>query len=108
MENCGSMSFCINIMKESVCVGLTMKSMDYFEYGIPLLNNIKGDTWKIIEKYGVGYNLKNPEDITWKELKDKVNIRQKVRKVGEKLFTIESFYKTMDQIMRSCHVEKLL
>ena len=100
--------FGINIMKESVCVGLTMKSMDYFEYGIPLLNNIKGDTWKIIEKYGVGYNLKNPEDITWKELKDKVNIRQKVRKVGEKLFTIESFYKTMDQIMRSCHVEKLL
>jgi len=100
--------FGINIMKESVCVGLTMKSMDYFEYGIPLLNNIKGDTWKIIEKYGVGYNLKNPEDITWKELKDKVNMRQKVRKVGEKLFTIESFYKTMDQIMRSCHVEKLL
>lgn len=100
--------FGINMMKESVCVGLTMKSMDYFEYGIPLLNNIKGDTWKIIEKYGVGYNLKNPEDISWKELKDKVNMRQKVRKVGEKLFTIESFYKTMDQIMRSCHVEKLL
>lgn len=49
--------FGLNIMKKSVCVGLTMKSIDYFEFGLPLINNIKGDTWDIIEKYGCGINL---------------------------------------------------
>ena len=34
----------LNIMKDSVFVGLTMKSMDYFE-GLPIINNIQGDTW---------------------------------------------------------------
>lgn len=49
----------LNIMKSSVCVGLTMKSIDYFEFGLPIINNIKGDTWDIIEKYGCGVNLDN-------------------------------------------------
>lgn len=48
----------LNIMKASVCVGLTMKSMDYFEFGLPVINNIKGDTWAIIEKYQCGVNLR--------------------------------------------------
>lgn len=47
----------LNIMKESVCVGLTMKSMDYMEYGLPLINNIKGDTWDIIEQNQIGFNI---------------------------------------------------
>lgn len=49
--------FGINIMKESVCVGLTMKSMDYFEAGLPLINNIPHDTYDIIEKYKSGFNI---------------------------------------------------
>ncbi|HZJ91151.1 MAG TPA: hypothetical protein VFC89_05795, partial [Oscillospiraceae bacterium] len=32
--------FGLNIMKSSVCVGLTMKSMDYFQHGLPIINNI--------------------------------------------------------------------
>ena len=47
----------INIMKETVLVGLTMKSMEYFSVGLPLLNNIKGETWGFVENYGVGYNI---------------------------------------------------
>lgn len=47
----------LNIMKDSVCVGLTMKSMDYMEYGLPMLNNIHGDTWEIIEHEKIGYNI---------------------------------------------------
>ena len=40
----------LNIMKDSVCVGLTMKSMDYMEFGVPMINNIHGDTWDIIKR----------------------------------------------------------
>ena len=49
-------SYGINIMKPGVCVGLTMKSIDYFCYGLPLINNIQGDTWELVEQYGIGIN----------------------------------------------------
>ncbi|AUC25090.1 hypothetical protein CGZ53_05285 [Streptococcus uberis] len=48
--------FGLNIMKKDVLVGLTMKSLDYFKNGIPIINNINGDTWEFVENYGVGIN----------------------------------------------------
>ena len=47
----------INIYKNNLYIGLTVKSIDYLEHGLPIINNIKGDTWKIIEKYNVGINI---------------------------------------------------
>lgn len=49
--------FALNIMKDNVFVGMTMKSLDYFSFGIPLINNIKGDIWNIVNEREVGYNL---------------------------------------------------
>lgn len=49
--------FGLNIMKESVCVGLTMKSIDYFQHELPIINNIPADTAEIVEKFGVGVNI---------------------------------------------------
>ncbi|WP_096156435.1 glycosyltransferase [Bacillus sp. FJAT-45066] len=49
--------FGLNIMKESVCVGLTMKSIDYFQHGLPIINNIQEDTSKFVDKYKVGINI---------------------------------------------------
>lgn len=51
--------FGLNIMKDSVCVGLTMKSIDYFQHGLPIINNIPADTAEIVEKYGVGINIED-------------------------------------------------
>ena len=34
-----------------------MKSIDYFSYGLPLINNIKGDTWEIVNDKGYGINI---------------------------------------------------
>lgn len=48
--------FGLNIMKDSVCVGLTMKSIDYFQHGLPIINNIKADTTELVEEYKVGFN----------------------------------------------------
>ena len=28
-----------------------MKSLDYLAHGLPLLNNIPGDTWELVEEY---------------------------------------------------------
>lgn len=49
--------FGLNIMKKSVCVGLTMKSIDYFSAGLPIINNIGYDTEKFVSVYNNGYNI---------------------------------------------------
>lgn len=49
--------FGLNIMKSTVCVGLTMKSIDYFQHGLPILNNIPADTAGFVTQYGVGVNI---------------------------------------------------
>ena len=48
----------LNMMKPSVCIGLTMKSIDYLEGGLPLLNSLRGDTRDLIREYGFGVNVR--------------------------------------------------
>ena len=47
----------VNIMKKDVCVGLTMKSMDYFAGGLPVLNTIEGDTRELVARYNAGIEV---------------------------------------------------
>lgn len=49
--------FGLNIMKSSVCVGLTMKSVDYFRFGLPIINSIPADTKKLIDEKHIGVQL---------------------------------------------------
>lgn len=49
--------FGLNVMKSSVCVGLTMKSVDYFRFGLPIINNIPADTQHLVEDQGIGLQL---------------------------------------------------
>ncbi|MCM1284299.1 MAG: hypothetical protein NC124_13635 [Clostridium sp.] len=49
--------FGLNMMKKSVCVGLTLKSLSYFEAGLPILNNIPADTSALVSKYQAGFNI---------------------------------------------------
>ncbi len=47
----------LNIMKPTVKVGLTMKSIDYLANGLKLINSIEGDTWEFVDKYRFGVNI---------------------------------------------------
>ena len=49
--------FGLNMMKTSVFVGLTTKSIDYASCGLPWLNSIPGDSEKLVGKYKAGINL---------------------------------------------------
>ena len=49
--------FGLNIMKDTVYVGLTMKSLDYMSHDLPLINNIQGDTVTIVREKKIGLNL---------------------------------------------------
>lgn len=99
--------YALNVMKEDVFVGLTMKSIDYFQYGIPLINTIKGDTTDIINHYGCGvnydYSSSSIDEISEKILKfnndEMSNMRIQSRKVFEELFTEEEFKKRLDRLV---------
>lgn len=53
LEKC---DFGFNGYKDVTEVALSYKSIDYFSYGIPIINSAKGDTWEMIEEYKVGVN----------------------------------------------------
>ena len=50
-------SFAINFLVPDVAIGITMKSVTYFRGGMPILNTVGGDTYKMVQNYGIGYNV---------------------------------------------------
>ena len=79
-------------MIDSVKVGLTIKSIDYFSYGLPLINNIKGDTWKLINERGIGINFDGDVNALLKKIECSDNeIYERIYEIFQKQFTIEAF-----------------
>ena len=56
--------FGLNIMKPQVCVGLTLKSLEYFSCALPIINTIPCDTEYLVSAYMAGINVYNkPENV---------------------------------------------
>ena len=80
MDEC---DFGLNIMKDTVCVDLSMKSIDYMAAGLPIINNLPGDIDKIVENYGIGFNYRNIKTINPEQVFDRI----KIRKIYEEYFS---------------------
>lgn len=97
--------FGLNIMKESVCIGLTMKSVEYFRYGLPIINNIPADTKKFVEKYGIGLELDTQcvSKLLSLTVEECLKMRENVRRTYEEFFTedkiCEKFGFFLDEIV---------
>ena len=89
-------------MKNTVCVGLTMKSLDYLRAGLPIINNIKGDTWEFVNKYNIGVNIDDTKLKESLELINKEINRKDVMQLYNKYFSKQSFIKRLKVI----HEEK--
>lgn len=102
--------FGINMMKSTVFVGLTMKSIDYMENGLPLLNNIPGDTSDLIKKYGIGINISKDifemEELVIDDCFFENDIRVLTRKVFEETFSPKKCERKLDDILRLVGVTK--
>lgn len=99
--------FGINLMKDSTKVGLTMKSIEYFRFGIPIINNIPSDTWNFVEENEVGFNihtqniksisqalyLLNPEEY--------FEMKENVKYLYQKNFSKDEFVNKMNNIFVS-------
>lgn len=90
--------FGLNIMKSSVCVGLTMKSLDYFQAGLPIINNIDGDTADMIDLYYIGFNGYHAllENLSRLQETDYLLMRNNVKKLYYEKFTKEAFVKRLE------------
>ena len=75
--------------------------MDYFCYGLPLINNIQGDTWELVEQYGIGVNCRQGGAEEWAEKILEVsetiqNRRELMRRLYEQMFT----WQAMEQVLK--------
>jgi len=91
-------------MKESVCVGLTMKSIDYFQHGLPIINNIQADTTYFVENYNIGFNV---NDNNVKEVSEKISLvdpnsiikmKQNSKDLFSQFFSETAFKRKMDEL----------
>ncbi len=85
--------YAFNMMKDTSAVGLTIKSIDYFSLGLPIINNIKGDTWELVEKMKIGYNVDQNNKIRNIGFID----HQQVYKVYNDMFTRQVYIKNIEE-----------
>lgn len=95
--------FGLNIMKSSVCVGLTMKSVDYFRFGLPIINNIPADTGELVAREGIGVQLEEQtaDRILAMDTDACMRMRQRVRTVFERRFTKQMVLEQYGEILKN-------
>ena len=98
--------FGLNIMKDTVCVGLTLKSIDYFQHGLPILNSIQADTAQIVEKYKTGINVTKDNildvaaNVVNANVGELLEMRENIKKVFNSLFSHESFNEKLEDVFK--------
>lgn len=93
--------FGLNIMRDTVYVGLTMKSMDYWEGGLPIINTIKGDTWDFVDRLGIGVNYTKATQLPIDQLLEMQKQRLAVRSFFETHFTETIFKEQVTKILKT-------
>ena len=80
--------FGLNVMKDSVCVGLTMKSVDYFRNGLPIINSVPGDSRKLVMERKIGVQLEEncASQILSLREEDYLTMRKNVRELFAEQF----------------------
>ena len=99
-------SFGLNFMKSSVRVGLTMKSIDYLSFGIPILNTIPDDTWELVDREKIGVNVDRDHLETAVQAVAEISadpeewqaMHVRARETFEKNFTRQAFWQVLDSV----------
>lgn len=90
----------INIMKETVCIGLSMKSIDYLEGSLPVINNLSEDIGRIIKEYNCGINI---YEEGWNESIDDesrvIEMKKNARKAFEENFSEAKFENSLEEVL---------
>jgi glycosyltransferase involved in cell wall biosynthesis len=98
-------AFALNIYKTQPMIGLTYKSIDYFSYGLPVINSIKCDTYDIIERYGCGINIAGKDvqevaDLILAQTPEQLQVRKAaVRLAFGQNFSVDIIGQKLDKII---------
>ncbi len=101
LEILSSCHFGLNIMKDTVCVGLTMKSVDYFSYDLPIINNIQADSTRLVAEYQAGVNLSEDtvQTLCGLSKQEMLNMRENVHRMYDENFALEVLQQKIQKIL---------
>ena len=79
-----------------------MKSIDYFCYGVPLINNIPGDTWQLVDEYGIGINCEKEDckECAQRIMDAEGEMQEKrglIQRLYNQLFTVQALEKVLER-----------
>lgn len=89
----------INVYREGLYIGLTVKCIDYFNHGLPIINSIKGDTWKFIEDNKVGININSNTNLKYEVLNEMRLNNQNIYDLFDNNFSSDVFKKKCIEVM---------
>ena len=79
--------------------------MDYFAAGLPMINNIKGDTGEIVARNGFGVNYPFETDELLK-IYERKEVRAEIRAFYEAHFSVEAFEEGLRGIMENLNANR--
>lgn len=97
--------FGYNGFKENTEVALSYKTIDYFSYGLPIINSAKGDTFNMVKSYNIGYNFSADElnnlsnYLTNYTKEEAINKKRIVKKYFNENFSYASFDAEMTNLL---------
>lgn len=91
--------FGLNLLKDGG--GLTMKSADYLEASLPVINNVRGETWDFIERHSVGVNYDGETGITAAKLLALQSRREQIQALYYACFAEQVFSLSLQKIIGS-------
>lgn len=94
--------FGLNLMRDSVCIGLTMKSVDYWKHDLPVINNIPADSARLVEAERIGLNLApdTAKRIAAMPAEECLAMRKNVRRVFDRCFDPAAVLHEYDAALR--------
>lgn len=91
----------LNLLKGGTTSGLTMKSVDYLEASLPVINNVRRDTWRFMELHPVGLNYDESVNMTAAKLLALQSRREQIQAIYRTYFAESVFSANLQKIMRS-------
>ena len=89
----------LNLYKNGLYIGLTVKSIDYFNFGLPVINNIIGDTSEFVRKYNVGINVDEESILDFDVLKKMRMNNENIYRLYEDNFMSDVFVDRLREII---------
>lgn len=89
----------LNLYKNGLYIGLTVKSIDYFNFGLPIINNIIGDTSEFVKRYNVGINVDEDTVLDFNEIKKMRINNENIYKLYENNFKSDVFIKRCKEVI---------